>query len=140
MIQWWLESSSSSLSLRRSEPQCMTLLWTRPKRSAIRKKSRNWRTNWRKAGYWKSACPILVKKRDFETWRGRSLELKEFSIQKMDHLSNVRVRCETRCVKSGRLMDLNYRPPGPEDCAHEESTSYTERDELLRNATSTACD
>jgi hypothetical protein len=40
---------------------------------------------------------------------------------------------------SGR-MDLNHRPPGPEDCAHEESVSYTERDELLQNATSTACD
>jgi hypothetical protein len=33
-------------------------------------------------------------------------------------------------------MDLNHRPPGPEDCSHEESITYTERYELLPSATS----
>jgi len=35
-------------------------------------------------------------------------------------------------------MDLNHRPPGPEDCAHEESTSYMECDEILLITTSAA--
>jgi len=38
-------------------------------------------------------------------------------------------------IWSGR-MDLNHRPPGPEDCSHEESTTYTERYELLPSVTS----
>src|ERR1700722_942843 len=33
-------------------------------------------------------------------------------------------------------MDLNHRPPGPEDCAHKESITYTKRYELLPSATS----
>jgi hypothetical protein len=36
---------------------------------------------------------------------------------------------------SGR-MDLNHRPPGPEDWLHEESTTYPECDEMLQIVTS----
>jgi hypothetical protein len=36
------------------------------------------------------------------------------------------------------LVDLNQRPPGPEDWSHEESTTYMECDELLRIAISWA--
>ena len=51
------------------------------------------------------------------------------------HLSQLQ-RSQTGRKKWSGRVDLNHRPPGPEDWSHEESTSCTEGDELLRNPTS----